>query len=125
MAIWEGAGNVIALDVLRAMVREPHTVDAFTREVEQAVGQHRVFDTHVKSMRSLLDEVRGDPAGAPRLARRTVEAMALALQGSLLLREAPTVVADAFVAARLGEERSHEYGALPTGVDADALADRA
>lgn len=125
MAIWEGSGNVIALDVLRAMMRQPHTVDAFAREVGKAAGQHRDFDAHLKTMQTLLDEARNDPAQAPRLARRVTEAMALALQASVLLSEAPTCVADAFVTARLSPARGMEYGALPAGVDSQQIVDRA
>lgn len=124
MAIWEGSGNVIALDVLRAMIRQPHTVDAFTREVGRAAGQHRDFDAHLKSMQTLIDEARIDPVQAPQLARRVTEAMALALQASVLLREAPGHVADAFVSARLSAARGMEYGALPAGVDLQQIVDR-
>lgn len=125
MAIWEGSGNVIALDMLRAMAREPHTVDAFTREVELAAGNNATFDAHVRSMRALLAQVRQEPAAAPGIARRTVESMALALQGSLMLRHAPNHVGDAFIAARIGEDRNYEYGALPAGIDLAGIVERA
>ncbi|MBO0811506.1 MAG: acyl-CoA dehydrogenase family protein, partial [Microlunatus sp.] len=105
MAIWEGSGNVIALDVLRAIMRQPESVDAFGREVGQAAGEHRDFDEHLKSMYALLVQVRDDPQNAPRLARTLVETMALTLQASLLLREAPGYIADAFIAGRLSPTR--------------------
>jgi putative acyl-CoA dehydrogenase len=125
MAIWEGSGNVIALDVLRAMAREPQALEAFLGEVGQAAGEDPIFDAHLQSMHGLLAEVGGDPALAPRFARRVVESMALALEASILLREAPDTVARAFVAARLGPERSLEYGALPPGVDVSSIVERA
>ncbi len=125
LAIWEGSGNVIALDVLRAMQREPLSIEAFVQEVDLAAGESRILDEHLRSTRALLAEVGSDAAGAGRLARHIVESMALALQGSLLVREAPPSVAAAFIAARLGPERSLEYGALPSGLDARAVADRA
>ncbi len=125
MAVWEGSGNVIALDVLRAMAREPESVAAFDAEVALAAGGDPLFDAHLARMRRLIGEAAAEPDTAPAKARRLVEAMALALQASLLLREAPAAVADAFVAARLGEERSFEYGALPDGADAAAIAARA
>jgi len=125
MAIWEGSGNVIALDVLRAIAREPAALDAVDRELQLARGTDPAYDRHLGRTRDLVDEARRDPDAAPRIARRVVEALALALQASILLREAPPAVADAFVAARLGEDRGVEYGALPTGVDIAALVARA
>lgn len=125
MAVWEGSGNVIALDVLRAMAREPESIEAFDAEVAQAEGSSPVFDAHLASMRRLIGEVAEDPDGAQSKARRLVEAMALALQGSLLLREAPAEVADGFLSARLGADRGVEYGALPDGVDVAAIIARA
>ncbi|WP_430782840.1 acyl-CoA dehydrogenase family protein [Actinoplanes sp. G11-F43] len=108
MAVWEGSGNVIALDVLRAMTREPDSVEAVDAELESALGVHRDYDRHVAATRALITRSGTDPASA----RRVVEALALALQGAVLIREAPAPVADAFVAARLGAGRSLEYGAL-------------
>jgi putative acyl-CoA dehydrogenase len=124
MAIWEGSGNVIALDVLRAMARQPDTVDAFRREIGLAAGEHSVFDDHVKSMDALLGRIRDDPADGPRLARRVVESMALALQASLLLREAPGNLSDAFIRGRLSPDRGSEYGALPPGIDLQPIVAR-
>ncbi|MGY1720197.1 acyl-CoA dehydrogenase family protein [Blastococcus sp. SYSU DS0552] len=125
MAIWEGSGNVIALDVLRAMAREPRSVEAVDREISSALGQHREFDAHVATTRRLLARAQADPAAAPGLARRVVESLALALQGAVVIREAPGAVADAFVAARLGEERALEYGALDPSLDLAAIVARA
>ncbi|MGV9192772.1 acyl-CoA dehydrogenase family protein [Microbacterium sp. MC2] len=124
MAVWEGSGNVIALDVLRALVREPETLEAFDTEVSLARGADRRLDAHLDHTRRLVAEVAADPvpdAGA----RRLVAALALALQASLLVRFAPAPVADGFTAARLGEEASLGlYGALPRGVDAAEIAAR-
>ncbi|WP_279103184.1 acyl-CoA dehydrogenase family protein [Gordonia paraffinivorans] len=125
MAVWEGSGNVIALDVLRAMTREPESVAAFDAEIGKARGANRILDTHLDRVRDQLGELsRLDPAGAQRQTRFTVEAMALALQASLLVRYSPAAVADAFIAARLGPDRSFEYGALPTGTDLGAILER-
>lgn len=125
MAVWEGSGNVIALDVLRAMTREPETVAAFDTEVNLARGFSPVLDAHLDATRSRLGELAGlDPAGAQRLARSTVEAMALSLQASLLARHSPNPVAESFIAARLGPDRAFEYGALPTGTDLGAILER-
>jgi putative acyl-CoA dehydrogenase len=125
MAIWEGSGNVIALDVLRALVREPDTFDVFDRELQMARGTDPAYDRHLGRTRDLVEAARRDPDGAAPIARRLVEGLALALQASILLREAPPAVADAFVAARLGEDRGLDYGAVPAGIDVATIAARA
>ena len=125
LAVWEGSGNVIALDVLRAMAREPESVTAFDAELTAQTGHHVLFDRHVERVRGLIGRAVSDPAAAPAIARRLVEAMALAQQGAVLLAHAPAAVAEAFCLARLGDERSAEYGALPDGVDVAALVARA
>ncbi|MCD0449512.1 acyl-CoA dehydrogenase family protein [Actinocorallia sp. API 0066] len=125
MAVWEGSGNVIALDVLRAMAREPESVEAVDRELASALGQYAAYDAHVAATRKLLGRVAADPAAGPALARRVVESLALALQGAVVIKEAPTAVADGFVAARLGEDRSLEYGALDPSLDLPAIVARA
>ncbi|GAB06847.1 DNA alkylation response protein [Gordonia amarae] len=125
MAVWEGSGNVIALDVLRAMTREPESVAAFDAEVNRVRGTHPVLDAHLDRMRRELAELAGlDAAGAQRRARRAVESMALALEASLLVRFSPTAVAEAFIAARLGDDRGFEYGTLPVGTDLQAILTR-
>ena len=121
MAIWEGSGTVIALDVLRAITREPETVDAFDAEVTLADGAHPVFDAWLAETRALLRRAGELDAGR---ARGLAERLALTLQASLLLRFAPPAVAEAFVAARLGQERGRLYGSLPAGTDLRAILDR-
>jgi putative acyl-CoA dehydrogenase len=126
MAIWEGSGNVIALDVLRALGREPASVEAFAAELDLARGSHPVLDAHLDLTGRRVRELAADPASsvAQREARGLVEAMALGLQASLLTRFAPSSTSSAFVAARLGPDRNHEYGALPVGTDLDAVLSR-
>ncbi|MCZ4558510.1 putative acyl-CoA dehydrogenase [Rhodococcus sp. PvR044] len=125
MAVWEGSGNVIALDVLRAMTREPESVAAFDAELALASGASRLFDDHLSRIRGALAELATlDTAQAQLRARPVAAAMALGLQGALLLRTAPTAVAEAFLAARLGPERDLEYGTLPVGTDFGAILDR-
>src|SRR3954453_3974610 len=125
-SIWEGSGNVAALDVLRALAREPEALPAFMAEVEAAAGANAQLDAHVASLKARLASVmHEDPQW---LARRIVEDMGLALQASLLVRHAPAFVSDAFCASRLGGEggfRSTTYGTLPPGIDAKAIIDRA
>jgi putative acyl-CoA dehydrogenase len=119
-SIWEGSGNVNALDVLRAVGRSPETLDALLAEVDLASGGDVRLDAHLAGLRAEL----ADREDAEPRARKLVEDLALALQGSLLVRHAPAYVADAFCASRLGQERGHEYGTLPRGVDAAAIVAR-
>ncbi len=122
-AIWEGSGSVIALDVLRAISREPQSLDAVDREISSALGHYPAFDAHVAKTRELVRRARRDPA-AQGLARRVVESLALALQGAIVIKDAPSAVADAYVGARLGEDRGLEYGALGTEFDLAAIIAR-
>ncbi|MGN6781532.1 MAG: acyl-CoA dehydrogenase family protein [Marmoricola sp.] len=120
LSIWEGSGNVAALDALRAMAREPHTLDAFFTEAELALGSDARYDDAVdrlkKEFTSFDDmELR---------ARRVVEQMALVFQGSQLLRHSPTAVADAFCASRLGRDWGGAFGTLPTGLDLAPILER-
>src|SRR5690625_7266949 len=106
MGIWEESGNVIALDVLRALVRDPDSRDAFDAEVSRAEGGHPLLDAHLERTRAFAGEMArlaaaGDSAAQVR-ARALVEDLALALQASLLLREAPTAVSSPFIESRLG-----------------------
>jgi putative acyl-CoA dehydrogenase len=103
-SIWEGSGNIQCLDVLRALEREPETADAFLAELEPP------YRAGAEAALGAADE-----AGA----RRLVERLAVALQGSLLLRHAPAAVADAFRARDGGA-----YGALPTSLDLRSIIDR-
>lgn len=120
-AIWEGSGNVICLDVLRALAREPETGDALLAEFALARGADRRFDRHLDRVEAGIRDL-GD--AEPR-ARALVESMALALQASLLIRSAPSAVADAFCASRLDESGSL-FGTLPSGAaDFDAILERA
>lgn len=117
MAVWEGSGNVIALDVLRAIARQPESPEAFDTELSLAEGVHPLFDAHLASTRALLRSADA------RTARRLVGAMGLALQASLMLRFSP--VGEAFVAARLSADRGPLYGELAAGVDLAAVLERA
>ncbi len=119
-SIWEGSGNVMALDVLRALGREPGVLDAYLDEVGEAAGADARLDAFVARLR----EEFADPQGLESRARRVVERMALALQGSLLVRHAPPFVADAFCASRLAGDAGLQYGTLPRGVDCDAIVAR-
>lgn len=120
-SIWEGSGNVAALDVLRAMAREPETVEAFLTELSAAAGADARYDEAVRRLRKEL----GDLDQIESRARRLVELMALTLQGSLLLRHGHPAVADAFCVSRLGGDWGGSFGTLPTGLDLAPIIDRA
>ncbi|WP_297006867.1 acyl-CoA dehydrogenase family protein [uncultured Corynebacterium sp.] len=125
-AVWEGSGNVIALDVLRALARQPEAGEAFVAEMSRSLGVDERYDAQFHRTTSLLKDAASSPATAPALARRLIEALALTLQAQTLLTHAPTAVASAFLAGRVDPvTRGMEYGTLPTGVDLTALVDRA
>jgi putative acyl-CoA dehydrogenase len=125
LAIWEGSGNVIALDVLRVLAREPEAFDAFFDEVGGASGEHPGFDLALAEAQSVVREVSTDAAGSAGRARELTARLALVLQAGLLLQHAPGPVADAFVRARLEGGGGMLYGALPPGADTAALLARA
>jgi putative acyl-CoA dehydrogenase len=137
-SIWEGSGNVAALDVLRVLAKEPGAAAAFLAECRLGAGGDRRLDRHLDRLSATLGVMVGDGGAADdggaverRMfdgqfsARRLVEDMALGLQGSLLVRFSTPAVADAFCAARLDGQSGQVYGTLPPGVDAAAIADRA
>ena len=133
-SIWEGSGNVAALDVLRAIVKEPDGLPAFLAECELAAGAEPRLDAHLTALRERVTATfAGGDGDSPeeRLyagqfsARRLVEDLAVALQASLLVRHAPAAVGDAFCAGRLDGERGRVYGTLPAGIDAAAIIERA
>ncbi|MGW4753318.1 acyl-CoA dehydrogenase family protein [Streptomyces chartreusis] len=119
-SIWEGAGNVQALDVLRALQREPAALDAYLREVGQARGADHRLDGAIKALLTDLADLDGIEARA----RRLTERLALVLQGSLLVRFAPPEVADAFCASRLGSDGGSAFGTLPHTLNLTAIVDR-
>jgi len=124
-SIWEGSGNVAALDTLRALTRQPESAEAFFAEVDQASGADSRLDQAIARLHKEI----GDPSEAR--ARRLAEAIALTLQGALLVRHAPPAVADAFTASRLADDAAgpwgwgHAYGTLPSGTDTAAIVGRA
>jgi putative acyl-CoA dehydrogenase len=120
-SIWEGSGNVQALDVLRALQREPEALNAFLQEVGRARGADHRLDAAIKDLLTELADLDGIEARARRLAER----MALVLQGSLLVRWAPSEVADAFCASRLGGDWGAAFGTLPHSLGLASVVDRA
>ncbi|MCB9738557.1 MAG: acyl-CoA dehydrogenase family protein [Deltaproteobacteria bacterium] len=129
-SIWEGSGNVICLDVLRAMAREPESVQAFAGELVAAKGLDGRYDAHVDALLATLGSKRVDLHALERNARSLVERMARALQAAVLLSAArdgtgSAVVAEAFCASRLGGQGGRHFGTLGDDVDLQALVQRA
>lgn len=112
---------MICLDVLRAMARAPESVDVFLAELDAAAGADPRLDAAVVDLRRQL----ADGEQIEARARRIVEAMALALQGSLLVRHGHPAVSDAFCASRLAGDWGHAFGTLPTGIDTHTIVERA
>jgi putative acyl-CoA dehydrogenase len=119
--VWEGSGNVICLDVLRALAREPRALDAYWEEVGLAAGADPRLDDSISTLRKELDDLDFVESRA----RRLVERLATVFQGSLLVRHAPAAVADAFCVSRLAGDSGRAFGTLPPGVDTRSIVDRA
>jgi putative acyl-CoA dehydrogenase len=120
VSIWEGSGNVAALDVLRAMATTPLAVEAVFAELDAAAGADVRLDEAVIALRKELTDLED----AQFRARRLVERLALCLQGALLVRYGDPAVADAFCASRLGGDWGVAFGTLPSGVDTAAILAR-
>ena len=119
-SVWEGSGNVNALDVLRALARSPQSLEAFRDEVELARGADRRLDSALDG----LDGLFAEPETLEVRARSVVARLAVVLQASLLVRHAPPAVADAFCAGRLGDPSGLTFGTLPAGLELEAIVDR-
>jgi len=117
--IWEGSGNVICLDVLRALSRAPSAAEIFLGEVRRAKGANSHLDTAIAELETQM--ASADESAA----RRLTELMGLVLQASLLVQHVPSFVSDAFCALRLGDTRSQTYGATAGNADTNAIISRA
>ncbi len=121
-SIWEGSGNIMCLDVLRAIGRDRHAAPALMTELEAARGGHPLLDRRIDALGSVL---AGPPADLESQARRLTEWLAVAWQASLLVRHAPEPVSDAFCASRLGSEWHGAFGTLPSAGELAAIISRA
>jgi putative acyl-CoA dehydrogenase len=119
-SIWEGSGNVVCLDALRTLMRDPGAQDVFLEEIERARGADLRLDAWLVRLKNCLREQAEEGQ-----ARRRVEQLALALQGALLVQHAPPVIADAFCASRLADHGGRQFGTLPRGLDLAAICERA
>jgi putative acyl-CoA dehydrogenase len=119
-SIWEGSGNVICLDVLRALLRAPRSAELFFEEVRDIAA-----DARVAPVLAGIKQLLAQPDALESQARRLVESMALVLQASLMARHVPAAAADAFISARLAHAGGLAYGTLPAGTDFMAILRRA
>jgi putative acyl-CoA dehydrogenase len=120
-AIWEGSGNVMALDLLRVLQREPETVEIVLDDINAATGDDARLKAQLERVRAMLHE----PRLLDRRARDLAEALALLAAGTILRAHAPAPVADAFVATRLAGGRRQIYGQGLERADTRAIVDRA
>ncbi len=120
-SIWEGAGNVMCLDVLRALRKAPEVIEAVVAELDAAAGKHRAYDAFSAAIKDRLQDASEHESAA----RRLTQDLALALQASLLARHAPPEVFEAFVRARLGADWTGAFGTLASNTPFDALIERA
>lgn len=133
LAVWEGSGNVIVLDVLRAMARDPQTAKQLMALFETGLGRHVAYDARFESLADEMQDALAatsaqDPTMMEKLQRRgrvLVEDLAVMLQAAVLLNHAPAQIAESYIIARLGSGRGQAYGAMPEGVAIDLLVDRA
>jgi putative acyl-CoA dehydrogenase len=120
-SIWEGSGNIMCLDVLRALRKGPEVGDALAAELDAARGAHPAYDRFCNALKARL----ADAAATESSARRLTQDLALAVQASLLARHAPRAVSDAFCASRLQADSGGVFGALAPDTPFDSLIERA
>lgn len=120
-AIWEGSGNIQALDMLRALSRSPETLESYFQQLTLSLGKNSLYDQWFKKVQALLS----DKDNIEYRAREISEKMALALQANVLLETDNTLIADAFCSARLRPDIGLNYGTLPTGINCSAIIERA
>ncbi|MFC0039960.1 acyl-CoA dehydrogenase family protein [Actinomadura rayongensis] len=118
--IWEGSGNVAALDALRAVMKQPESLEIFFDELDKATGANPHLDTAIQKAKASF----ADTATVEIRARRVVEHLALTLQASLLVRHGHPAVAEAFCVTRLGDDWGNAYGTLPPGLDLSPILER-
>ncbi len=118
-SIWEGSGNIQALDLLRAIHKEPQALEAVQAELTGCLGADKRLDRYLGGLKDEL----ANPSTLQIRARRVAEKLAVGLQAGLLMQHAPAPIAEAFLASRLGNG-GYLYGTLPDHIDLDAILDR-
>lgn len=119
-SIWEGSGNVNCLDVFRALIKKPESLEILLADIQKAKGSHAIFDSYISKLPDLFKATTDfEP-----VARRLVEKLVLALQASLLIRYSPSEVSDAFCESRLSGNWGYVFGDLPPQVDFEKILKR-
>lgn len=119
--IWEGSGNVQCLDVLRAIHKEPESLNSVFTLVNQAKGEHVLLDQAINALPAMFV----DKSTLEYRARAITEHLALTMQAAILVQNGNNLISDAFIQSRLGDSKGHVYGTLPTGIDCQAIIERA
>ena len=122
-SIWEGSGNVICLDVLRTLNKEPSVFDELLKEIEAAKGMDSVFDLFVTKMKNDINYSIKNGSMEFNL-RQIVDCLAVSLQGSLLLRYGNKVIAESFIRSRMSEKNNFTYGTLTNDVNISKILER-
>jgi putative acyl-CoA dehydrogenase len=124
-SIWEGSGNVMCLDVLRALTRDPTTLEAFLAELQATAGADKRFNTYIAAIKTKFSSTSN---GSPQTsgvddfsARDLTEKLALALQASLMIRHSSSAMAEAFIASRLTGQHGNAFGTLPASADTNVI----
>jgi putative acyl-CoA dehydrogenase len=120
-SIWEGSGNVMCLDVLRVAAKGSRAFEIYFAEVAKAKGGNAALDTFVQKLKQEIVA----PGDREHVARRHTEALALGLQGALLVQHAPAAVADAFCTSRIARDCGGAFGTLPPNTQFDEIIKRA
>ena len=120
MGIWEGSGNVSALDTLRAMATRPESIDVLFDELARSTGQDPRLDAHIEGLKPQFDDLES----IQYRARKVTQDIAVALQGSLLVRHGHPAVAEAFLATRMDGQWGGAYGTMPAGLDLAPILER-
>ena len=120
-SIWEGSGNVICLDVVRSITKQPETLQVFLDEIELISGDNKFVNAAVQDIKKILI----DKSSLENSARRLTELMAITLQATLLIQNSPNFIADCFCSTRLQKDSGFTYGALPKNTSADEIINRA
>ena len=119
-SIWEGSGNVICLDILRALAKEPLALEVLMRELRQNQSPDARLNKFVQDLETQLSQTTRDP-NLEAQARNLAEALALALQANLMVRYSSPAMAEAFLLSRLNGEHGYTFGTLPASVDVGSI----
>ncbi len=120
-SIWEGSGNVNCLDVLRAIAKEPESLEMLFKEIEVGTSDHLDLKNYLKQLKASFYQ----EASQQSMTRRLVEKLVLALQASLLVRYSPDYISEAFIRSRLQNDSGFAFGTLSAQTNFNQIIERA